>query len=125
MGIYIYTLRKNTVKANMSSNRPKLIEHADGTKEWFRNGKHHREDGPAVELADGNRYWYLNGKRHREDGPAVEYATGSKAWYLNGEYHREDGPAYEGADGTKLWFLNGTEIDQLVYWVTTKERQMA
>ena len=63
----------------MSSNQPKLIEHANGAKEWLLNGKTHREDGPAVELADG----------------------------------------------TKYWFLNGAEIDQLVYWVTAKERQMA
>jgi len=86
----------------MFSTRPNIIKHADGSKEW-----------------------YLNGKRHREDGPAYEEADGSKDWYLNGKRHREDGPAYEGADGSKRWFLNGEEIDQLVHWVTTKERQMA
>jgi len=31
----------------------------------------HREDGPAIEHSDGCKWWYLNGKRHREDGPAV------------------------------------------------------
>jgi hypothetical protein len=31
----------------------------------------------------------------------------------------------EYADGTKEWYLNGKQIDQLVFWVTTKERQMA
>ena len=86
----------------MSSNQPKLIEHANGAKEWL-----------------------LNGKTHREDGPAVENTDGTKEWYLNGDLHREDGPAVELADGTKYWFLNGAEIDQLVYWVTAKERQMA
>ena len=53
------------------------------------------------------------------------YTNGTKSWYLNGKRHRKDGPAYEGADGTKEWYLNGKEIDQLVHWVTTKERQMA
>ena len=45
-----------------------------GSKEWWLNGKRHREDGPAVEYCiNGSKEWWLNGKRHREDGPAVEY----------------------------------------------------
>ena len=71
---------------------------------------------------NGDKSWYLNGKLHREDGPAVEYANGTKSWYLNGELHREDGPAIEYADGDKEWQLNGKQVDQLVFWVTTKER---
>jgi len=74
------------------------------------------------ERDDGNKRWYLNGKIHREDGPAIEYANGTKEWYLNDKRHREDGPAVERADGSKFWYLNGKEIDQLVFWVTTKER---
>ena len=62
--------------------------------------------------ADGTKYWYLNGKHHREDGPAVEYADGTKEWYLNGKHHREDGPAVEWADGTKFWYLNGKHLTQ-------------
>jgi hypothetical protein len=54
----------------------------------------------------GNKRWYKNGKLHREDGPAVEYANGTKVWCLNGKLHREDGPAFESADGSKKWFLN-------------------
>jgi hypothetical protein len=38
-----------------------MIEYADGSKEWYLNGKCHREDGPAVEYADGTKFWYLNG----------------------------------------------------------------
>ena len=33
----------------------------------------------------GDKEWYLNGKVHREDGPAIEWADGSKDWYLNDE----------------------------------------
>jgi hypothetical protein len=83
------------------------IERANGDKWWYLNGKQHREDGPAVEYANGDKWWYLNGKRHREDGPAIERAKGDKWWYLNGKYHREDGPAIELANGTKEWYLNG------------------
>ena len=62
--------------------------------------------------ANGDKEWYLNGKLHREDGPAVEYASGYKAWYLNGKRHREDGPAIEYADGNKFWFLNGERVTE-------------
>ena len=37
----------------------------------------------------GHKEWYLNGKQHREDGPAVEYANGDKSWYLNGKCYTE------------------------------------
>ena len=53
---------------------------------WFKNGKFHREDGPAVEWTDGSKFWYKNGLLHREDGPAIEYTDGDKAWRLNGEH---------------------------------------
>ena len=75
--------------------------HDGGTKEWFLNGKLHREDGPAIEYSYGDKQWFLNGERHREDGPAVEYADGDKSWYLNGvqyteeEYYSKLNPAKE------------------------------
>jgi hypothetical protein len=59
--------------------------HDNGTKYWYRDGKYHREDGPAIEFADGDKFWYRDGKRHREDGPAIEYVNGNKVWYLNGK----------------------------------------
>ena len=30
-----------------------------------------------------NKAWYKNGKRHREDGPASEWKSGYKEWWLN------------------------------------------
>ena len=86
------------------------VEYASGTKEWFLHGKHHREDGPAIEFTDGTKEWLLHGKYHREDGPAVEWEDGRKWWYLNGKRHREDGPAIELANGHKIWFLHGKEV---------------
>jgi len=69
----------------------------------------HREDGPAVVSADGTKEWYLNGKRHRAGSlPAIEEANdGDKAWYFNGQLHCEDGPAIEYAHGDDFWYLNG------------------
>ena len=92
-------------------NKPECKACPNGDKEWWLNGKLHREDGPAVEGANGNKVWYLNGNCHREDGPAVEYAGGDKEWYLNGDLHREDGPAIECVNGTKVWCLNDEEVD--------------
>ena len=33
-------------------------------------------------------------------------------------------PTTISANGIKYWYLNGKEIDQLVFWVTTKERAL-
>jgi len=50
-----------------------------------------KKDGPAIEDANGTKEWFLNGKRHREDGPAVEYANGDKLWFLNGKPFSKEG----------------------------------
>jgi hypothetical protein len=60
------------------------------TKEWYLNGKLHREDGPAIEYSDGYKAWFLNGKQHREDGPAIEYSYGPKFWFLNDVKYSEE-----------------------------------
>ena len=54
---------------------------------------HHRLDGPAIEHADGYKSWYVNGKRHRLDGPAVEDANGDKEWYVDGVFIIETNPS--------------------------------
>ncbi len=78
---------------------------------YIKNGKRHREDGPAVEWDDGDEDWYRNGELHREDGPAVEWADGTKWWCINGKRHREDGPAIEYIDGTKEWWVNDQRFE--------------
>lgn len=80
------------------------------SKRWYKNGKLHRLDGPAIELADGIKEWFKDGKRHRLDGPAIERADGTKEWYKNGKRHRLYGPAIKRADGRKSWFKNGLFI---------------
>ena len=85
--------------------QPEPGERADGGKEYYINGKLHREGGlPAIERADGSKEYWKNGKLHREGGlPAIERANGSKQYYVNGKLHREGGlPAIERADGSKL-----------------------
>jgi large subunit ribosomal protein L20 len=58
-----------------------------------------------AEFANGDKYWYKEGKYHREDGPAVEWANGNKEWWFEGELHRLDGPAFEHPNGTKEWLI--------------------
>jgi len=56
-------------------------------KEWFLNGKRHKEDDPAMTNESGSwKEWWIHGKQHREDGPAI----------INGyiELHLLDGKHY-------------------------------
>lgn len=39
---------------------------------WYKNGKPHRENGPAKILHNGCKQWWFEGKLHRLDGPCVE-----------------------------------------------------
>jgi hypothetical protein len=42
--------------------QPKMTLHADGTKEWLLNNKHHRIDGPAIEWPNGDKLWFFDGR---------------------------------------------------------------
>ena len=76
---------------------------------WRKDGKLHREDGPAVIYTDGAQVWYKDGKRHREGGPAVIDTNGDQVWYVNDRFHREDGPAVIKADGSTNWCIDDVE----------------
>lgn len=63
------------------------------------------------EILDRGTYYVRNGKFHREDGPAVirpespAYKHGEQGWYRDGNYYRENGgPHEEAGDGTKHWY---------------------
>ena len=86
--------------------------------EYYKDGKLHRENGPALEYADGVKIWYKEGELHREDGPALEWSNGDKHWYQNGFSHREDGPAVEYINGNKEFWHKGKYFPQIK---TTKE----
>ncbi len=77
------------IKRELEGENYKLI-----VKKWYKNGKRHREDGPAkikYYYKNGNKskeQWYKNDKRHREDGPAlIQYCdNGNKMkeeWWLD------------------------------------------
>jgi len=103
---------------------------ASGTQYWVKNGKLHREDGPALITEDGLQFWYKKGLIHREDGPAVIGADGHQEWWIdNNQYSKEEFDAihnkYTGhikfANGTQKWFKNGQwhrEDGPAEIWVT-------
>jgi hypothetical protein len=75
-------------------------------KRWYKNGKIHRDDGPAIITSNGAQHWYQNGELHKDDGPALICPYGSQHWYKHGLGHREDGPAVI-TDGYEEWKING------------------
>lgn len=84
------------------------VERKNGDSVWYKNGKIHRDGKPAVENADGTEKWYCEGQLHRDGGPSITYSNGNKEWHQHGQLHREDGgPAIIHADGTAIWFQHG------------------
>ncbi len=47
----------NKIPANYTG----IFEWTNGTKNWFKNGELHREDGPARIYPDKDKEWHLNG----------------------------------------------------------------
>jgi hypothetical protein len=62
------------------------IEKNDGRKEYYKNGKLHRDgDLPAYEDVDGYKEYHKHGKLHRDGGlPAVEWPNGTKQYWIWG-----------------------------------------
>ena len=83
---------------------------------WYRHGELHRDgDLPAV-TNNGDLYWYLNGKKHRDgDKPAIIMFTGSRFWYQHGVQHRDDEkPAVIFNDGGKEVWIHGVREKKII-----------
>jgi hypothetical protein len=90
----------------------------DGRRNFYFNGKRHRDDGPA-EITRTKKKWYQHGKLHRDGAPAqVSYLDDNyqvlnmEMWYQRGKLHRDDGPAklVYSSDGSvyrERWFEDG------------------
>ena len=44
--------------------------------------------GYSIKITNYLIEWYRNGKLHRDDGPAFEYANGTKEWWQNDERYK-------------------------------------
>ena len=56
-----------------------------GEKYWYKNGKLHREDGPAV-INKTIKYWYNDGKLQ-----SVEHDNGYRSLYKDGKFIKTEG----------------------------------
>jgi hypothetical protein len=55
-----------------------------GSIRWYRDYKLNRDlDFPSAIWTSGHREWYKNGKLHRENGPAVIYEDSETEYWLN------------------------------------------
>jgi hypothetical protein len=108
-------MSNQTAEEWMKKTGIKTVVLDDGTKEWYRDGKLHRDDGPAIEYADGSKEWWHDDKLDRDDGPAIEQPNSIKKWYRNGNLHRDDGPAVENSDGSKEWWRAGKWLTEEVF----------
>lgn len=89
------------------------VEIRDGWTIYHKNGKIHRDDGPAMISPNGDKYWYKDGVVHRDDGPAIIYSNRDIYWYRNGKLHRGDGPAVMRSDDSPMTMWYGTQE----FWV--------
>jgi hypothetical protein len=85
-----YKLPNGNLHSPEYGNLP-AVTYSNGLREWYRNGKLHREIDPAVINNGGDQFWYIHGKRHRDnDMPAVMHADGRQYWYVHGKLHRDN-----------------------------------
>lgn len=108
--------RKNKITQGGNMKKNGIIINKE-TVTYYKNGKIHREDGPAIEWRNGNKHWCLNGCLHRTDGPAIELVETEQRctinkWSINGYFHREDGPAVEWGNGYKEWWYYGKKLTE-------------
>jgi hypothetical protein len=119
-------LRKHSAKLDRRDG-PATIERypsGNGRDIYYRNGKIHRDNGPAfVTRADclTNEEYYRDGRHHREDGPAVitrlPGGVVHEHYCREGEFHRDDGPAcvVREADGSvreQSFYLRGKRVSE-------------
>ena len=52
-----------------------VVSHVDGTQLWYREGKLHREDGPAVVFLDGRQEWWREDTKIKETYAATKSAN--------------------------------------------------
>ena len=79
----------------------------------------HRIGGPAVYCDDSiDATWYRDGRPHRCDGPAII----NQDWYQEGRLHRIEGPAQTTRRGGQYWYLEGALVWAERLWMRRARR---
>lgn len=71
------------------------------TYKYYRNGKLHRDDGPAVIKPDGTQEWYKEGKLYRKDRPFI-YTYSVANWHKEGIISKNKKPTNLSKDTNEL-----------------------
>lgn len=90
---------------------------------WYKDGRLHRELGPAIIYDGGEMYWYKKGKLHNDYWPAVYYPNGEMHWFKNGVKHRPDGPATISSDGKHQYWVEGERLTKKAFNKLVKSRE--
>lgn len=78
---------KTNEQSEISDNFTGIAEYPSGTKYWYKEGKLHREDGPACEWTNGHKQWWLEHKKYHpinlNDYLVLDYYKGEYGlmWY--------------------------------------------
>jgi hypothetical protein len=99
-----------------------IIRYEGGQIEYWRDGKRHREDGPAMISPNGFRQWFFNDEFHRLNGPAIEFDDGTEFWYYRDVFYlRETHPfnvfrdQYDLSDVYEEWLDEYKVLFKLIY----------
>lgn len=92
------------------------------TTRIYENGYLHSLTEPAVKNWN-TEYWFKQGKLHKEDGPAFHQKMFSHhyEWYVDGKLHKLDGPAcfriYCGYELPGSYYIDGVHYSkEQEYW---------
>ncbi len=110
-----YSVRFTSQEMSMYCPMATTINRSHGSIVWKKNGRIHRNDGPAAVSNGGDlhthnarhaaRYsWLYHGRFHRVDGPSCESFKSYQAWHQHGGSHRRDGPADIYDHGEVGWY---------------------
>lgn len=59
----------------------------------------------------GDTFHIKDGKLHKDKGPAIKFKSGIEWWMQNGKLHRENGPAIVGKKEILEYWLNGVPAE--------------
>jgi hypothetical protein len=81
----ITIIEYNNLSTKEQKNFTGIVKWNNDNIEYFKNGKWHREDGPAMIWQSGGKSWYFKGKLHNLNGPAKIYPDGREGYFIHGE----------------------------------------
>ena len=81
-------------EVNILIDKQSFVVISQRTITFFKNGKPHRKDKPAIISCDGSREYWFDGKLHRDgDKPSIIDPNGTMKYFKHGKLHRKNNPA--------------------------------